>query len=327
MSLRRWVKIILPFLGLALFGYLIYTLGVNTIISVFLTIDPRYVLAALAITPPLLVIRVYAWKLIASEQHITLGFGRMLKVFLIGVFYGTPSPGYFGQLMRVPYLKEETGQPYGKLFVNTVLETFIHTLSLYGMMVVGAVLVASLLPELLWFTALWLTAALAIFVFLLERRRGDLVFKTLIRFGIPRTVRAHASAFTETFYQDFPRLRSLLLPLVLGAITWLMMFSQEYLIALSMGLDIPYLPFLVLFPIANVVGFIPISIGGLGTREAAAIFIFTSLFAVTEQQVFVLSLAGFMVTDVVLAVIGFFLSLTEARQKLQPVPSETESLK
>ena len=105
----------------------------------------------------------------------------------------------------------------------------------------------------------------------------------------------------------------MILPYFLGALTWIIVFSQEYMILLGLGLEIPYLVFLLLFPIANTAGFIPITFAGLGTRELTAIFIFTTLFPVSKEQILVLSLVGFIVTDLFLGFLGFLLSLTESR--------------
>jgi uncharacterized membrane protein YbhN (UPF0104 family) len=85
------------------------------------------------------------------------------------------------------------------------------------------------------------------------------------------------------------------------------------MILLGLGLQIPYFAFLVLFTIANTAGFIPITFGGLGTRELTAIFIFTTLFSVAKEQILVLSLVGFIITDLFLGFLGFLLSLTESR--------------
>lgn len=315
-TLPRWLKFVLPFIGLLFFVYLIYTLNLGKIVDAFLSIDPRFIVIALLLAIPVLVIRVFAWQWICRAQNIQISYPRLTKIYLIGLFYGIGTPGYLGQLMRVPYMKESSGQRYGKLFVNVVLETYLHTFSLYIMMVIGAIVIAGLLPEALWGALLWAGVALAVFLFLMNRERGEWLFRHLVRFFLPKRVRGRASSFTETFYHDFPRLRVLIVPIVLGALTWVLMFSQEYMIVLGLHLPIPYLYFLVLFPIANTAGFIPISIAGLGTREATAILLFTTLFAVAPADIFVVSLMGLIVTDGVLSLVGFFLSLTEARKRL-----------
>jgi len=309
----KTAKLLLPFIGLGILAYIVYSLDVHKIITAFLSIDPLYIVYALLLTIPLLLIRNSAWLLILKEQKVKIHFFRLMKIYLIGVFYGSISPGYVGQLMRVPYLKEKTGEPYGKLFVNTVIETFVHTLSLYGMMVIGAILVIETLPQLLPLTIIWIVGASLVAVYFVGKKRGDKLFRTLITYLIPKNVKHHFHEFVDTFYLDFPRFSAMIVPYLLGIITWVIVFSQEYMIVLGLGLAIPYFSFLFLFPIANTAGFLPITFAGLGVREAAAIFIFTTLFSATSEQIFVLSLVGFVVTDLFLGFLGFLLSLTESR--------------
>jgi hypothetical protein len=312
-NLLKKAKIVLPFIGLIILAYIIYSLDVHKIITAFLSIDPIYIVYALLLTIPLLFIRNAAWQLILREQKIKVGFFRSLKIYLIGVFYGSISPGYYGQLMRVPYLKEKTGEPFGKLFINTIIETFVHTFSLYGMMIIGALLVVGTLPELLPITIAWILCLALITAYFVKRERGEKLFRILINYIIPKKVKPHFNAFVDTFYIDFPRFKAMILPFVLGIFTWIIVFSQEYMILLGLGLQIPFFAFLLLFPIANTAGFIPITFAGLGTREFTAIFIFSTLFQVAGEQILVLSLVGFIVTDLFLGFLGFLLSLTESR--------------
>lgn len=312
-NLLNKAKLVLPFIGLIILAYIFYSLDVDKIITAFLSIEPIFIVYALLLTIPLLFLRNAAWQLILREQKIQVGFFRSLKIYLIGVFYGSITPGYYGQLMRVPYLKEKTGEPFGKLFINTIIETFVHTFSLYGMMIIGALLVVGTLPELLPITIAWILCLAFITAYFVKRERGEKLFKILINYIIPKKVKPHFNAFVDTFYIDFPRFKAMILPFVLGIFTWIIVFSQEYMILLGLGLQIPYFAFLLLFPIANTAGFIPITFAGLGTREFTAIFIFTTLFQVAGEQILVLSLVGFIVTDLFLGFLGFLLSLTESR--------------
>jgi uncharacterized protein (TIRG00374 family) len=312
-NLLNKAKIVLPFIGLIILAYIIYSLDVHKIITAFLSIEPIFVVYALLLTIPLLLIRNATWQIILQEQKITVGFFYSLKIYLIGVFYGSITPGYYGQLMRVPYLKEKTNEPFGKLFINTIIETFVHSFSLYGMMIIGALLVIGTLPELLPITIVWILCFALLGVYFTKKKRGEKFFRIIINYLIPKKVKPHLNAFVDTFYIDFPRFKTMILPYVLGIITWIIVFSQEYMILLGLDIQIPYFAFLVLFPIANTAGFIPITFAGLGTRELTAIFIFTTLFPVAGEQILVLSLVGFVVTDLFLGFLGFLLSLTESR--------------
>jgi hypothetical protein len=145
-----------------------------------------------------------------------------------------------------------------------------------------------------------------------KKERGEKLFKLLIGYLIPKTLKQHFNSFVDTFYVDFPDFKAMILPYVLGIFTWVIVFTQEYMIVIGLGLNIPYVAFLLLFPIANTAGFIPITFAGLGTREFTAIFIFSTLFQIAGEQILVLSLVGFIVTDLFLGFIGFLLSLTES---------------
>ncbi len=308
------IKKILPFIGIILFIlYIIYFLDITEILAAITAIPPYYFLIIALLTIPRVLIRNLAWKLIQTQQNIHLSFTASLKIFLIGYFYGSFTPGYIGQLMRIPYMKEKTHQPYGKLFINSVIETVLHTFSLYIMMIIGAILVFSMIPDLLTYTVLWLLILISILLYFIKKERGEQLLLYLITKLSPRSFKPYFNRFIGSFYQDFPPLKKLILPTLVGSLTWIIIFSQEYLFVIALDLDIPYIYFLMLFPVANTVGFIPITTAGIGTREFVAILIFTSLFAVTAEEILVVSLLGFVTTDVFTGFVGFLVSLTETR--------------
>jgi uncharacterized protein (TIRG00374 family) len=307
------LKKFLPFIGIILLFYTIHTLDFSKIIDSFLLIKPIFIVISLLLTFPRVFIRNYVWRIIQKEHNIKLSYFQSLKIFLIGYFYGSFTPGYMGQLMRVPYMKEKTGEPYGKLFVNSLIETIVHSISLFAMIFIGALLVLSIFPELFIITITWLIIMIIILIYFLKKDRGEKLFYFLIKYLIPYKLKNSFYKFVDTFYKDFPKIKGLIIPVVLGIITWVIIFSQEYIFVIALDLDIPYLYFLLLFPVANVVGFIPITFAGLGTRELTAVILFSTLFLVPEADIFVVSLLGFVITDVFTGFIGFILSLSETK--------------
>lgn len=306
------LKKFLPIIGIFLFLLLLYRLNIVTIIETILSIPPIFILCALPLTIPRVICRNYAWKLIQEEQQIVIPFWASLKIFLIGYFYGSITPGYIGQLMRVPYMKEITNEPYGKLFVNSVIETIVHTMSLYVMIFFGAIIVTGIFPELLLLIIIWLIIFSTILIIFINRKRGEAFFHILIKYLIPHRIKPYLVRFVNSFYQDFPKVRRLLFPLLVGSITWFIIFTQEYFIVLALDLPIPYLYFILLFPVANAVGFIPITFAGLGTRELVAVLIFSTLFHVPEAEVFVVSFIGFIITDIFTGFVGLLTLLYDS---------------
>ena len=184
---------------------------------------------------------------------------------------------------------------------------------MFGMILVGATLVLQTIPELFTFSIMWLIFLILILLYFLKKERGERFFHAIIDHLLPASFRSNAADFVNTFYDEFPRLRKLILPFLLGILTWIIIFSQEYIIVFAMGIPIPYPYFLLLFPVANAAGFLPITFGGLGTRELTSIMLFSTLFGVQREQIFVFTILGFLITDIFTGFIGFLVSLTEAR--------------
>ena len=321
----KHVKKFLPFIGIVLLiGYILWKLDVEDIKIAFLKISPIFVFLSITLTIPRVLIRSHAWHFILKEQKIKIGYWQTLKIFLIGYFYGSFTPGYLGQLMRIPYLKEKTDQPYGKLFVNSVIETTSHTLSAYFVILIGSVLIIEQIPQLFIIVLIWILILAALIIYFIGKNRGEKLLFGLIKYFIPKRAKSNLKEFVKTFYNGFPRIHRLIYPVFLGFLTWIIIFSQEYIFVIALGLEIPYLHFLIFFPIANAAGFLPISFAGLGPREITAILIFTTLFpSVTGEEILVVSVMGFIITDLITGFIGFLVSLTETTEHKLTTPSVT----
>jgi len=315
----RQAKKFLPLIGILIFLYIIFSLNIEKIIDALFSIPPIFIIISLSLTFPRLLIRNSAWQLILKEQKISLNYFTSLKIFLIGFFYGSITPSYMGQLMRIPYMKEKTREPYGKLFVNSMIELVIHTLSLYGLMVIGALIIIGKSIELFTIVIIWIFSVIIVLIFFVKKERGEKVFFTIIKYLIPKKFKTSFNSFAKTFYLDFPRIKKLILPLIIGLFTWIIIFTQEYIFVFALGVEIPYLYFLFLFPIANTAGFLPITFAGLGTREFTSIFLFSTLFNVEIEKIFVFTLVGFIATDIFTGFIGFILSLIETREKVNNI--------
>jgi len=212
-------------------------------------------------------------------------------------------------------MKRKTGEPYGKLFINTIITTTLHNLSHSIMIFIGALAVVNIIPEILYFIIIWIIGSIIFIVYFLNKNRGEKTLFFLVKWFIPKFFKKDLKDFSKTFYNDFPDIKKLFFPFLVLATTWIIIFSQFYILAIAVDADIPYFYFILLFPVANAVSFIPISFAGLGTREATAIFIFTTLFAVAEEKIFIVSLLGFILADLLTGFAGFLLSLSETGLK------------
>jgi len=199
------IRKILPYIGIILLIYTIFNLDIYQILNAFTLIKPIFIIFSLSLTLPRLLIRNYVWRMIQKEHNINLSFFQSLKIFLIGYFYGSFTPGYIGQLMRVPYMKEKTGEPYGKLFVNSFIETIVHSVSLFSMIFIGTLLVLGTFPELFYIVFLWIIIMGFILIYFYRKDRGEKIFHLLIKYFIPKKQKKNFYRFVNTFYTDFTK--------------------------------------------------------------------------------------------------------------------------
>ena len=79
-----------------------------------------------------------------------------------------------------------------------------------------------------------------------------------------------------------------------------------FLVSVGVGIDIPIVYFFAIFPIGTIISLIPISINGLGTREAVLISLF-GLFGVSAAKVFSMSIICLFITGILPAIPAIWL--------------------
>ena len=311
----KTLKKIMPIIGIILFIYIIINTGIGNIATTLAKISPILVIIAAAITIPSLIIRNTQWQIILKKQKIKIGFLRTLKIILIGKFYSLVTPGYTGYYLRIFYVKDQTKEPLGKLFINTVITGLVNTLPLYIMLVVGALILAEQYPPAFHIAIIFLISHIAVCIYFIKKERGEKTIKKVIKYLIPKKIKNHLNNFTDTFYNDFPKIKDLISPFIIGIILNIIGFIQLYILALSLGItQIDFLPFIAIMSIVYIVTTIPITVGGFGTREAAMIFLF-SLYGVAPEKAVALSIARYFVFGMLPSLYGLILALSEVSDK------------
>jgi len=319
----KFLKKFMPFIGIVLLIYILIDIGLQDILSALekLKNSPIYIILAVALTLPRILIRNFQWQYILRKQKIFVSYIKSLKIFLIGYFYGAITPGYMGLLIRVPYLKEETNEPIGKLFVNNVILSAISTLPLYFMATLGAFVIASqklpetflINPDLIPIIAcIILTVQISIYLFFIKKERGMKALRFLVKLAFKKKFQYILKRFIENFYRDFPSLRELIVPILLAVPGWVIIFSQIYILGLPLGITkVPYFDFILLYSIANLIAFIPITSGGLGLRELTLITLLDT-YGIEANIAVVIGLTGHLITDVLTGFYGLIIALFEA---------------
>jgi ubiquinone/menaquinone biosynthesis C-methylase UbiE len=149
-------------------------------------------------------------------------------------------------------------------------------------------------------------------LFFLKKEKSKIVFTKLIQIKIFNAVKDKLTESFDSFYEDIPRLKDVLLPFCISIFGWIIKFTELFLISRLFSIDVPFVYFILIIAIANIVASIPISIYGLGTREAALITMF-SIFNVLPEKILSLTLFWFVIIWLTPSSIGAFVTFFETK--------------
>ena len=198
---------------------------------------------------------------------------------------------------------------------NVVMFNMLDFLSLSVLAIAGAFLLGRYFP-VLFVVMIGFCIFAAIGFFMVRRKQVmDALFKKLLSYSFFNPFASKVSSSIDLFYEDMPALSDLGVPFVLSVSGWVLRFFIVFQIAHLFNIDVAFVPFMLLFAVANVIGSLPITIYGLGTREASLISFF-SLYGVAAEQVLGLSLFWFIVIWVFPSIIGALITMYEDKHRL-----------
>lgn len=308
------IKTLLPIIGIGVFIYIIYDIGIQNISEAISKINGLFFILSFLIFFPRIVISTYKWKIISTEQGINIGLISLLKFNIIGIFYGTVTPLWIGDYIRIPYLQEETGERFGKCASTVIIDQAVELAALFILALVGGLILIRRVPMVfLALFALFIIFIISAF-FLKDKKRSRRFCLVIYRFFIPKKMKGLVEQEFHSFYSHIPPLKFLFFPLVLEIGSYILFFTQVFILTLSFSFSIPYTTFILIYPIASLISLFPISISGLGTREGALIHLF-SLYGIPSDTTVAISLGGYIVTLLLPSCIGGMLSIAMRKKR------------
>lgn len=265
---------LLPLAGILLFIWILSGMDMPGVISALSGTDPIYFLASLAVAAMVMLIKAYKWKALLDAQGAGASFIEAIKAWLSGFFVGIMTPGRVGEVSRAYYLK---GRPAGRTAASIAVDRFQEMVILLCFAAAGAAAFSSSMDgSLVLLETILLCLVVMGLVAAVFSRKG--AARTVLRplSGIP-FVRGRKGLFHD-FYSGMGVFRDWWLAAstsLLTVIAWALTILQYDLLAMSLGLDLSY-PFLFLaIPVVMVLDALPVSIMGIGTRDAALVFFFS----------------------------------------------------
>ena len=204
-------------------------------------------------------------------------------------------------------MKKYTNGNLSPGITNFVLDKIFDLLSLIGIVVLFSFSFKDIIPINYFYISISLFVLFIITIFIFkDQERSKKILRVFYIHFVPKKIKERLKSRFYSFYGNFPSKRYFLLFLVINAINWVMIYLSIYFIGLSLGINLSFFAFLAIFPIATLVGYIPITINGLGTREAILVSIM-GLFGIESAKVVSMSLLNLLIGGIIPSIIAIFL--------------------
>lgn len=309
------IKRFLPIIGVIILVYLLYQYDFSQILSVFLMVPTYLFVLFLFVSFPVVIISNVEWQYLLRKQDIHVSFIHSMKNIFIGYFFGFITPGGIGGYTRALYLKDRADKPLEICLFNIGIINTIDIISLFFISIIGAFVFSSIYPflfyPLLFFCILWI-----IFLgVLIHQKTWRWLVSFLFRFTMLKPHHQKISTLIPNMEKSLPKKSQIIITGVLSFLGWILRFSLFYLFISSFSIDVDYFSVILIIAIANIIAMIPISIYGLGTREAVLLSFF-SLYSVSADLVLGVSLLWFFIIWVIPSIIGAVVSLFEKNTEM-----------
>jgi len=278
----------IPIIGILLFIWIIFNIGFERLAEIFGTINPVYLLMIFPVIAVNILLKAVRWKRILGIIGFKYSIRDSYIVTVTGIFAGILTPGRIGEFVRALYLRN-AGLSLGRALLSVFLDRLLDVLVLvfFG----AACLIwfnITFSAEVVSLGLILILLVLVVFLTYLMTKRKYIVIliRPLYKKFFPEKHKEKIRLNFDDFYSHMVtfrgRRKDLALLIAVTFISWLLVAFQTYLLALSLSINISYFVFVLIVPILTLVELMPVSVSGLGTREATMIFLL-SFFGISAE--------------------------------------------
>lgn len=265
--------------------------------------SPLYLGLALLVTVVSIILSAYKWQLLVIAQGFTVPLRRLISSYFVGLFFNNFMPTSIGgDVVRVLDLRKMTSSgpaAAASVVAERVLAAFTLGLIVLCGVAFGSEMMARYRVVILVFVGI---CALALLGILYAHKLSPF----LARYGA--TIAGKFKEMAESIHTSVENKNTLVKVLFYSFIFQLMVVAINVFIIKALGLDVPIAFVFLFIPIIFAITMLPISLNGLGLREATYAYFFAQVGLSTEESV-TISLFFFLIVTLVSLIGGVIFAL------------------
>ena len=273
-KLRNYIR----YLGVLFLILILTNIDVKLSLKYLSNINPFLCLLVLVLNVPQFFIKSLRWNQLLKQQKIIYPAFDTFQIYISSIFIGFITPGRLGEFIKAVYLKSNKGVSLSKGMSSVLIDRLFD---LYLLIILGLIgiwkfdILGKLSNTSLLLLIIFISFPLLILNRQLTGKLISLIYKSFIK--KKAQLRDKIEERFEDFYNGINQLITfkLIYSAFLTCLSYSVFFIQCYLIAIAMGISINFITITLFMAISNLISFIPISISGLGTRDATLIYLFS----------------------------------------------------
>lgn len=212
----------------------------------------------------------YRWKILLAAG----GIKEKVWDLFISVLYGQtinqilPS-SIGGDSVRIAYLMNRHPKMKSESLSATFLDRFLGFFALLIILLFTLPFVDDFSIQQKTFGIILLGVALALVIIVYLGRMDGWIERVIEWKSMPKIIRRYLNRFWQIFQEYRVRKNNILTALLLSLFTQGITIISHYITFRLLAIDVPLLRLFIVFPVVILVVALPISIGGIGVREAA----------------------------------------------------------
>lgn len=301
-------------LGIALFVLILRTVDLPAAWQLLKSAHPTWFAWALLFILPEVFIKGLRLMALVRTFHSNLSFKHSIWIYLAGQPLGAVTPAKLGDIVRVLGIGR-----WGNLKPHSAFAVHVAD-KVYDLLALGLLAATGLITLIAQSqfkgpavaALMGMGFGVLLMLLFLNPQWMRLILKPLLLFLAPKKlaeqVQAHGREFYKnllTLFQPFGRLP---LPFILSLSAWMVVLARTYFCAQAVGLPLSFVTLYLLMPVVIVIEFLPITILGFGTREAALIFLLASPL-ISKEGLISFSLMTAVAGPILTALVGTYFAI------------------
>jgi uncharacterized protein (TIRG00374 family) len=294
----------------AVIAYLLWRLDLEQTADLIVSSNAIDLLAALAIFIATTWLMAWRWQLLLASRGIDEPLGWLTKLYFVGYAAGQVLPtGVGGDAVRMIEHARRRPTEKAKEAGAIVMERVLGSLGTLVVVTIGLAVAAGRYDEIgfaVWVDAIFFALTIGFLALLFSRRSGRILHERVFPLGRRlRVERPLASVYTALHeYRSHAGVLAAVLAITVGVQS--VRIIGIWLCGEAVGIDVSPLVYFILGPLLFLVQMIPVTLNGLGAREAFFVA-FLARFDVDKEAALAAGLLFYAVTIATALPGGFIL--------------------